>query len=156
MKALIALALLLTTTFGGNPLTADGTLTASIGEGVCVVELGAANLPTTSVGGQFFIEFNTSVMSFSSAEAGDAPFTRIIYSNVNGNHVDFASGIESGGSGTSADRVYGRITFTMCKAGCAETWLVRWREGPNGAVNMLSSDQAEAITLTTNSNADCE
>jgi len=153
MKTLFALLLVGLTSFGGSKMSAEGNLSGSR-----VIVLTCANLPAPAVGGQFFLEYDTTRMSFVSAAPGDAPFTRTIHLSVDRERgtIDYAVGIEDGSEGTAKDSVYARFLFERTKAACGNSFHVRWRTGPNGAQNMLSSDLAEPILLNQSSKAACE
>src|SRR5262249_46728462 len=118
-----------------------------------VVSIYMSGATTTIVGGQYFLQYNTSVLQFNSANPGDAPFTREIYENVNQvlGTIDYATGIEDGGTGTMANTVMARISFNVLQDVCSLTPnLVTWRaSGPNGAPNQLSDPNGDPVTANT-------
>ncbi len=85
------------------------------------------------LGGQFFLQFNASYLTFSSAVPGEAPFTREVFESVSGNQIDYAVGIPDpptppaiGYSGTGPI-VMARLNFTVSADICGLADLVEWR-----------------------------
>lgn len=81
------------------------------------------------LGGQFFLQYDNTLLDFLSADPGDAPFTRQIYEAVDAGAgtIDYAVGLENGGSGTIADTTMARLTFSLLDEGCLEESLVWFR-----------------------------
>lgn len=63
------------------------------------------------VAGQFFVDFDTTRLSFVSAVPGDAPFLFELFEGVIGSEIDYAVFANFGDPGTSADTTMARITF---------------------------------------------
>ncbi len=118
--------------------------------GKLIVEINLSSAPTVIVGGQFFLNYNTSYLTLLSADPGDAPFTREIYDQqpVAGD-IDYAVGIEDGGSGTSANTTMARLSFGIVQNLCTPAAdLVTWRaSGPNGAINQLSDANGDSVAI---------
>ncbi len=145
-------------------VNSEATLTLTVSPGChtgskLVVAISMTGATTTVVGGQYFLEYNPSVLQLVSADPGDAPFTRQIHecSTVavppmdcvpTAGQIDYASGIEDGGTGTSANTIMASFSFTVIDDVCALTPnLVWWRaSGPNGAENRLSDANADPVT----------
>ncbi len=89
--------------------------------------------PELVVGGQFFLEYDTAVLSFASAAPGDAPFTFEVYENVNAGlgHIDYAVGVPGGGPGTGAPTTMAVLTFNVLADVCSTSNLVNFRTPAN-------------------------
>ena len=100
------------------------------GETQVVVEVNLSNAQDIIVGGQFFLQYDTSKLTFVSADPGDAPFTSEVFELVNAGlgEITYAVGIPSG-SGTDDATTMARLTFTTTADFCAEDDLVAFRTG---------------------------
>lgn len=105
----------------------DDCLSAS--ENQLVVEINASGLHANDVGGQYFLQYDTSKLVFVSADPGDAPFTREIYEVVNAGAgtIDYATGVPNGDPGTAIPTTMARLTFNVLGDFCAEENLVTFR-----------------------------
>jgi len=115
--------------------------------GQIVVDIDMSNACEIVVGGQYFLQYDTARLQFVSADPGDAPFTKQVYEIVNPGlgTIDYATGIQDGGTGTSAPTTMARITFNVLSSDCNASGLVTFRpSGPNGIPNRLSDDQIPA------------
>lgn len=99
-------------------------------ESQVVVEVNLSNAQDIIVGGQFFLQYDTSKLTFVSADPGDAPFTSEVFELVNAGpgEITYAVGIPSG-SGTDDATTMARLTFTVTGDFCAEDDLVAFRTG---------------------------
>ncbi len=117
-----------------------------------VVKIEMSGATTTVVGGQYFLAYDPLVLDFDSASPGDAPFTRVISEDVNETlgEIDYSTGIESGGTGTSDNTTMAYFSFNVLQDVCTLTSnLVTWRvPGTNGADNQLSD--ADGFPVTAN------
>jgi len=156
-----------TSAAAGLTVNNEATLTLTVPPGChtgdkLVVAISMTGATTTVVGGQYFLEYNPSVLQLVSASPGDPPFTRQIHecSTVEpppincvpaSGIIDYATGIEDGGTGTSANTVMAYFSFDVLSDVCALTAdLVTWRaSGPNGALNQLSDPNGDAVTANT-------
>ena len=89
---------------------------------------GAENL---IVGGQFFLEYDNSILDFISADPGNTPFTIQVYESVDEGTgtIDYAVGVPNGDSGTSDDTIMAVLTFGILAPFCEPTVdLVSFRE----------------------------
>ncbi len=114
----------------GSPalvLTAeDSCLNAS--EDDLSVAINMVNASSDIVGGQFFLEYDTSKLTLDSADAGDAPFTVELYEDTPAaGELDYAVNIPLGGSGTSAATTMARVHFTPTMDFCSLGDLVTFR-----------------------------
>ncbi len=112
-----------------NP--ADDCLDAS--ENQLVVEIDAQGLQALAVGGQFFLDYDESLLDFVSADPGDGPFTVEIYESVNETTgtIDYAVGVPNGDTGTAVPTTMARITFDVLGDFCETADLVTFRPGVN-------------------------
>ena len=93
-----------------------------LGETVTVtVDLTGSGFPNI-VGGQFFLDFNTTNLAFVSAAPGN-PWTVEVYENVSGSRIDYAVGIIDGGSGAMSGTM-ATLTFTALQEICDAASLV--------------------------------
>jgi len=101
------------------------------GETQLVVEIDMSGLQTLGVGGQFFLEYDETLLDFVSADPGDAPFTREIYEDVDegSGTIDYAVGVPDGGVGTAVPTTMARITFDVLGEFCSVPDLVSFRPG---------------------------
>ena len=99
-----------------------------LGETV-TVEIWMHDIAQTIVGGQFFLEYDNTVLNFAAMTPGGTPFTNEIYEvkNESLGTIDYAVGIPDGGTGVSGDARLAVITFTALQQICRETDLVTWR-----------------------------
>ena len=112
-----------------NP--ADDCLDAS--EGQLVVEIDAQGLQALAVGGQFFLDYDETLLDFVSADPGDGPFSAEIFESVNetAGTIDYAVGVPNGGTGTAVPTTMARITFDVLGDFCETADLVTFRPGVN-------------------------
>lgn len=99
------------------------------------VDLTRVVSPELVVGGQFFLNYDTSLLQFVSATPGSAPFNLEVYENVNtitGN-IDYAVGVIGGGPGTATTpTTMAVLTFNVLSDVCATASdLVRFRTPPS-------------------------
>ncbi len=93
---------------------------------------------TEVVGGQFFMEYDPTVLEFVSAEPGDSPFSLEIYEFHVMGIIDYAVGVGHGESGTTGDATLAVLTFTTLQEGCDVSSLVQFR--PNSPPTRLVDD----------------
>jgi len=96
----------------------------------------------TIVAGQYFLEYDNTVLDFVSIEPGDSPFTNEIYEGVDegAGTIDYAVGVEFGDPGTDVDTTMARITFEFLQDVCTPTAdLVTYRthDPPTRLTRML-------------------
>lgn len=108
-----------------NPV--DGCLDAS--ENQLIVEIDAQGLTALNVGGQFFLDYNNSLLDFVSADVGDAPYSVEIFESVNepAGTIDYAVGVPNGDTGTAAPTTMARLTFNVLGDFCMTPDLVTFR-----------------------------
>lgn len=94
-----------------------------------VVDVNMANPPGSIVGGQFFLDYDNTVLDFISIEPGDAPFTDELYEFVDegAGTIDYSVNAPLGDPGTSSATTMARITFNLADDACFEDALVSWR-----------------------------
>ncbi len=100
-----------------------------IGENQLVVDIDMRGMTELVVGGQFFLEYDESLLDFVSVVPGDGPFTREVYESVNegAGTIDYAVGVEDGGVGTFLPTTMARVTFNVLGDFCATPDLVAFR-----------------------------
>lgn len=105
----------------------DGCLDAT--ENQLVVEIDAIGLQDLNVGGQFFLEYDTNLLDFVSADTGDAPYSVEIFESVNepAGTIDYAVGVPNGDTGTAAPTTMARLTFNVLGDFCDVADLVTFR-----------------------------
>ncbi len=119
---------------------------AGVGDTI-TVNLELSNSNRVIVGGQFFIEYDQTVLDFASMVSGDAPFTREIYEVVNeaAGTICYAVGVPNGVSGTSADTTMAIITFTALAEVCEPTAGLVWFDASHVPPSKLSDEEATAV-----------
>src|SRR5207244_3050040 len=124
-------------------LTAGSTC-AHAGDSV-VVSVNMRDAIDAIVGGQFFLSYDSSVLQFVSASAGDPPFTVPVYSDTSvPGRIDYAVGVVGGGPGTSVDTTMARFTFHALHDVCNAANLVTFR--PNNPSTRMSNNAGAPIT----------
>lgn len=95
-------------------LIADAGVCLEIGQDVSL-DLWMLNADHLVLGGQFFIEYNPTVFQVEAVEAGDAPFTSVLFVDVSvpGRITYSVVVFPFSNPGTSADTVMGRIRFQV-------------------------------------------
>jgi hypothetical protein len=98
---------------------------------------------TEIVGGQFFLEYDNSVLGFLDAEPGDtvdpnSPFELEVFEFQMPGIIDYAVGVAHGGSGTSGDATMAVLTFEALQEVCNVGSLVEFR--PNMPPTRLSDN----------------
>jgi hypothetical protein len=94
--------------------------------GTVTVTIDMAAMPDEIVGGQFFLDFDNSVLTFVSAVPGDAPFTVEVYESVGASTIEYAVGVPTPpGTGTSSATKMATLTFTASED-CTVSDLVTW------------------------------
>lgn len=98
-------------------------------ENTLVVEVNLSNAMSAIVGGQFFLEYDESVLDFVSAVPGDAPFTQELFESVNEGtgEINYAVNIPIAGTGTSNATTMARLTFDLLGETCSTSELVSFR-----------------------------
>ena len=123
------------------------TDSCNVPEGTLIVNINMTNATDVVEGGQFFLEYNNTVLDFDSADPGDAPFTLQVYESVNegAGTIDYAVGVPLGGSGTMSDTKMAVLTFDILTTVdlCELTNLVqfRWHSPPS----RLTDDMGQSI-----------
>ena len=91
----------------------DGSLCLVPGQ-TLVVDVELSDTETPIVGGQFHIGFDCDLLIYEGGTAGDEPFTRpIVDLTPAPGRILYAVGVPDGGTGSSADTVLARLTFTV-------------------------------------------
>jgi hypothetical protein len=104
-----------------------------------IVEINMDDMPTEVVGGQFFLEYDDSILTLVSVDPGDAPFTVEVFecSTVQSvppgctptvGQIDYAVGVVGIGPGTSAATTMARIEFSVSTEPCTVADLVTFRD----------------------------
>ena len=109
----------------------DATDCLEIGQDVSL-ELWLLNADHLVLGGQFFIEYNPTVFQVEAVEAGDDPFTSVLFVNtsVPGRIVYSVVVFPFSNPGTSADTVMGRIRFQVIGEGGEGYFRFRLNDPP--------------------------
>ncbi|MHC4219870.1 MAG: hypothetical protein ACYSU7_15620, partial [Planctomycetota bacterium] len=106
------------------PLSLNSSLCSTTGTVTVTIDMAA--MPDDIVGGQFFLDFNSTVLTFVSAAPGDAPFTlEVIPAIVGASTITYAVGVPGGGPGTSSATKMATLTFTATE-NCTVSDLVTW------------------------------
>lgn len=89
------------------------------------------DVPESIVGGQFFLDYDDSKLTFVSANPGDSPFVLEVFEAVPGDGgagtIDYAVSTLSGDPGVSGTKKLAVLTFTAATQICSETGLISWR-----------------------------
>jgi hypothetical protein len=94
--------------------------------GTVTVTIDMAAMPDEIVGGQFFLNFNSTTLTFVSAVPGDAPFTVEVFESVGASTIAYAVGVPTPpGTGTSSATKMATLTFTASED-CTVSNLVTW------------------------------
>ncbi len=96
---------------------------------VFYVRVDLSGADSAVVGGQFFLEYDPTMLSFVGITAGNAPFSLLIYSHVDQalGEVELAVGVPGGGPGTLSDTTMAVIQFAPLQQGCNLTALLDFR-----------------------------
>jgi hypothetical protein len=106
------------------PLSLNTSLCSTTGTLTVTIDMAA--MPDEIVGGQFFLNFDNSVLTFGSAVPGDAPFTVEVYESVGASTIAYAVGVPTPpGTGTSSATKMATLTFTASED-CTVADLVTW------------------------------
>ena len=105
-------------------LNADDTC-YQVGDTV-TVEIDLAGAPALLVGGQFFLDYDATSLTFVSATPGDAPFTREIFESVGGGLITYAVGVPDAAPGAMIGTM-AVLTFTAAAEICDAADLVDYR-----------------------------
>ncbi|MBZ0172587.1 MAG: hypothetical protein K8E66_09435, partial [Phycisphaerales bacterium] len=96
--------------------------------GVLTVTIDMSDTAVDVVGGQFFMEFDDSALTFVSADPGGGTFTLEVFEVVGASTIDYAVGVPLGGSGTNGAETMAVLTFTVNAENCTpEAGLVSFR-----------------------------
>ncbi len=101
-------------------LTPDSTCLTTVGS-TLTVSVDATFLTTNIVGGQFFLDYDTTALAFVSADSGDALFAEFseVVDEIAGT-IDYAVTAAPGSPGTNADVTMALLTFTTLTEACAD------------------------------------
>ncbi len=125
----------------------DGCLDAT--ENQLVVEIDAAGLAALNVGGQFFLDYDNTLLDFVSADPGDAPYSVEIFESVDeaAGTIDYAVGVPNGDAGTAVPTTMARITFNVLGDFCDTAGLVTFRPHtpPSRISDGLGNDLGAAL-----------
>lgn len=124
------LALVSSAVAGSDTVTLTANACYKVGDTV-IVAINKDVTGTAVAGGQFFLSYDTSKLTYVSGAAGDAPFTTTIWSASGAGTVDFAVGVPLPANATTAAGVMARLTFTASNEICAGSNLVTFRTPPN-------------------------
>jgi hypothetical protein len=102
------------------------------------------------VGGQFFMEYDTAVLDFISADPGDLPFSVEVHEDVDeiAGTIDYAVGAPGGDPGTALDTDMAVLTFTALNQTCDTADLIRFR--PHEPPTRLTNDYGDEIAVLKN------
>jgi hypothetical protein len=109
------------------------------------VEIWMRDIAQTIYGGQFFLEYDNTVLDFASADPAGTIFTLEVSENVdeNAGTIDYATGIPHGGSGTSGNAQMAVLTFTALGEVCSVEDLITWR--PHNPPSRLTNDMGGPV-----------
>jgi hypothetical protein len=80
------------------------------------------------VGGQFFMEYDETVLSFVSADPGPGPFSMEVFEfSMMPGELDYAVGVPFGDPGTTGDATMAVLTFTALQEVCDAADLITFR-----------------------------
>ena len=94
------------------------------------------------VGGQFFLQYNTSELTFVSATA-TSPFALMYLNTSTPGLIDYSVQIPPPGAGVTGDAQMAVLTFTASAPLCAQTDLITWRA--HDPPTRLSDYQGQAV-----------
>lgn len=119
-EAILALGVPTTLDLVSDVCNTDGMVTVTIDVGTSAIEV---------VGGQFFLEYDNSVLQFVSADPGDAPFTSEVYEDVDSGAgtIDYAVGVSGGDAGTMDATTMAVLTFSTLQEVCDTGEFVSFR-----------------------------
>jgi hypothetical protein len=119
----------------------------NVGETV-TVELWMRSIAETIYGGQFFLEYDETVLDFVSAEPPTSIFALEVYEGVNegAGTIDYATGIPHGGPGTAGNAEMAVLTFTALQQICNEPDLIVWRS--HDPPSRLTDETGQPVTPT--------
>lgn len=146
-------------------LNADKNCYSTI-DATVTVTVDLTNAGAVIVGGQFFLQYDQSLLDFVSIEPGDPPFVNEIVEFVPGDDgpgtIDYSVGIVAGGTGSVDDSTMAVITFTALAEACSIADLVSFRshalptkisdevgDGVDTTLVDLSSISTDAVSPTT-------
>ena len=132
ITALISLAATAQAATPTLSLTPDASCYTAPGATVTVnIEFTQSATEDEILGGQFFLEYDQSKLTFVSVTTGASPFTRQVYVDTNtAGQIDYAVGIPNGSSGYSGTGpiTMATITFTAASEDCSATDAVSFRD----------------------------
>lgn len=144
---------------------AMGQTTLTLNTEEACVEKGATTLTVTVdltgatdtvVGGEFFLQYNTDILEFVSAEPGGKPFVLELFEahDADAGTIDYAVGVLPKGGGTTADSTMAVLTFTILDTTCpVELVWFRDHDPPTRVTNdegenhLAAANDLESITV---------
>lgn len=115
-----------------------------------IVNVDLRNAATPVVGGQFFVQYDSSYLQFVSMEPGSAPFVVEVFEAAPGDGgagtIDYAVSTVSGAPGTTSDVTMATITFTALQTTCSVSGLLGFRS--HTPPNRLSDPLGGEVTAT--------
>ncbi|MFN0135669.1 MAG: hypothetical protein ACKVS9_06065 [Phycisphaerae bacterium] len=119
-----------------------------------VVEIKLTDLVPIIVGGQFYLSYDNSLLTYIGGVVGDAPFvTEIIDMPIAPNKIFYSAGVSIfGGAGTTADTVIARLSFTVnaMSAACSLAATVGFLPDAGPLQNKLSDEFGDPVLFTQN------
>lgn len=96
--------------------------------GTLIVTIDMSDTAVEIVGGQFFLTFDDSALTFVSAVPGGGTFTTEVFEMVVGDEINYAVGVPLGGTGTTVGETMAVLEFTINGENCTpEDGLVAFR-----------------------------
>ena len=113
-------------------LTPDASCYSALGATVTVdIELTQSSPEDEVLGGQFFLEYDQSKLTFVNVTTGSSPFTRQVYVDTStAGQIDYAVGIPDGSTGYSGAGpiTMATLTFTAAAEDCSAVDAVSFRD----------------------------
>lgn len=115
--------------------------------GLVTVTIDMASMPDVIVGGQFFLEYDDSILTFVSAVPGPSPFTVQVFELTSPGSISYAVGVLDGGPGTSAASTMATLTFSATEVCTPTADLVTWNRS-HVPPSRLTNDVGDSILAT--------
>lgn len=121
--------------------------TSACSPGTVTVSINMASMPDAIVGGQFFLDYDDSILTFVSADPGGSPFTVQVFELTGAGTIAYAVGVSGGGPGTMAASTMATLTFTASEVCTPTADLVTWNR-PHLPPSRLTNDVGDSILPT--------
>lgn len=114
------------------------------------VRIDLADAPSPVGGGQFFLSYDTSALTFVSADPASSIYTLEVSETVDAmaGEIDYAVGVGLGDPPSAADATMAVLTFTATGDLCWEDGLVTFRSDGGGSGNALTDGSGTEVPAT--------